>query len=151
MKGTFWVILILLFLFANEYLTKFLLAISVGDLGFSDAYINTFKYVSIDSYLFTASFRAIPYVALAVFAAKSQSAKSQAGRILVWFAALLLATFHFYGYWNMQHSLFAEAHTSSTSALATIWIPIWALFIGIIGFFVIFIGKKVNGLFHKQE
>jgi quinol-cytochrome oxidoreductase complex cytochrome b subunit len=150
MKKTFWIVLILLFLLVNEYLSKFLLAIFVGRLELLDAYERTFQYPSIDSYLFSASFRAIPFLALSIFAAKSKASSSRAGRIMIWGLAFFIASFVFYGYWGMQHSLFTDEHTSSTSALAIIWIPIWALLISVIGCVFLFGTSKIFRLFQKQ-
>ncbi|MBT0588195.1 hypothetical protein [Alteromonas oceanisediminis] len=150
MKWTFWFFLLFLFLLINEYLAKFMLAVLVGDLGFSDAYTKTFQYASLDSYLMSARYRALPYIALAAFALKSNSTNSKVGRIVIWCIALFITAFHFYGYWGMQHSLFTEEHTSSTSGLAVIWFPIWALLFSGIAYTLIFAVQKAYRMFQKR-
>jgi hypothetical protein len=150
MKRMFWYFLLFLFLMINESFAKFMLAIFVGDLGFSDAYTKTFQYASLGSYIMSASFRTLPYIALSVFALKSKSTDSKIGRITIWCIALFIAAFHFYGYWGMQHSLFTDAHTSSTSALALIWIPIWALLYSCVMYGLIVAVHKAYWMFQKR-
>lgn len=135
--------LALLFLLANEHLSHFLLAIWVGDLSFADAYQHTFRYTTVNSYIFSAAFRAIPYVALALLAVNPKVSTTRVGRVAMWFTAFLLAAYLLLGYWNMQHSLFTPEHTSSTASLALIWLPIWALLFGGIGYTLLFVVIKI--------
>lgn len=150
MKRIFWFTLVLLFILANEYLSKFLLAVFVGHLEFTSAVERTFQYSTIDSYLFSAGFRAIPFIVLGLFAAKSQLSLSAFGQVGIWTIMLLKTSFILYGYWGMQYSLFTDAHTSSTSALAILWIPIWATFFTIIGCIVLVVISKISRSFHAR-
>ena len=150
MKRIFWFTLVLLFLLANEYLSKFLLAVFVGHLEFNSAVERTFQYSTIDSYLFSAGFRAIPFIVLGLFAAISKLSLTAFGRIGIWIIMLLNTSFILHGYWGMQHSLFTDAHTSSTSALALIWIPIWASFLTIIGCMVLVVISKIFRPFNAR-
>jgi hypothetical protein len=149
MKWKFWITLVLLFLLINEYLTEFLLALLVGEMDLSSAYESTFRYFSLDSYIDAATYRSIPYVALALFSAKSKLRQFSLGKLALWASVFCLAAFHFCGYWSMQHSLFTPAHTSSTSTLAIVFIPIWALIYGVLGYALLFIGFKAYRLFQK--
>jgi hypothetical protein len=150
MKRIFWFTLVLLFLLVNEYLSKFLLAVFVGHLEINSAVERTFQYSTIDSYLFSAGFRAIPFIVLGLFAAKSKLSLTSFGRVGIWIIMLLNTSFILYGYWGMQHSLFTDAHTSSTSALAILWIPIWASFFTIIGCMVLVVISKISRSFHGR-
>lgn len=150
MKGIFWLVLILLFLLVNEYLSKFALAVFVGDLAFSGAYERTFSTFSLTSYLLAASFRAIPFIALGLFAAKTQLNQFPSGKLVLWLLMLALAAFHFYGYWGMQYSLFTPEHTSSTSALAIISVPVGALMLGFISYGVGLMSLKAYRLFKSK-
>lgn len=150
MKRIFWLTLFLLFLSANEYFSKFLLAVFVGQLEFNSAVERTFQYSTIDSYLFSAGFRAIPFIVLGLFAAKSKLSLTVFGRVGIWIIMLLNTAFILYGYWGMQHSLFTDAHTSSTSALAIIWIPIWASLFTIVGFIVLVVISKISRSFQAR-
>ncbi len=149
MKRIFWFSLVLAFLFANEYSSKFLLAVFVGKMGISEAVERTLQYASIQSYIFSASFRAIPFVALGLFAAKSSIWTTRIGKIGAWSMLLLITSFVLYGYWGMQYSLFTDERTSSTSALAVIWIPIWALLFAAIGWMTLLIVSNLSRRFKK--
>lgn len=144
MKRIFWVTLVLLFLLANEYFSKFLLAVFVGHLEFNSAIERTLQYSTLNSYLFSAGFRAIPFIVLGLFAAKSKLSLTAFGRVGIWLIMLLNTSFILYGYWEMQHSLFTEAHTSSTAALAILWIPIWASFLTTVGCMVLVVISKMS-------
>ncbi|MGM0525595.1 MAG: hypothetical protein ACQEQ8_05305 [Pseudomonadota bacterium] len=144
MKRNFWIALLASFILVNEYLASWLLAIFVGDLDMQQAYARTFRFASFDSYLLTASFRAIPYIALALLAAKSKLSLSANGQSILWLMLIALAGFHLYGYWGMQYALFTPDHASSTSALAAIFIPIWALVIGSAGYALFYIVSLIS-------
>ena len=132
MRWNFWAVLVLLFLFSNEYLSKFALGLFVGDLVVSNAIDRAFQFASFSSYFFSAGFRAIPFLALAVLSVKSHYRHKVAGRFALWIALFGISAFHLVGYWGMQHSLFTNERTSSTAAIAVIWIPIWAtVFLGL--------------------
>jgi hypothetical protein len=150
MKRIFWIFLILAFLIVNEYLAKFLLAIFVGNLEYSQAIERTFEYATVESYLLAAGFRALPFIAIGLIALKTEMSKSIVGRIGIWVITLLVISFIFYGYWGMQHSLFTDAHTSSTSALVLIWIPIWAFVFTITSAFALFISLKILAFLQKR-
>ena len=150
MKRIFWVLLILAFLFVNEYLSKFLLAIFVGNLEFSQAIERTFQYATAKSYLLSAGFRIIPFVAIGLFAAKSRVTNSIIGIVGVWIITLFTISFILYGYLGMQHSLFTDEHTSSTSALALIWIPIWAFLFVVVGAVALIVVSKIANFFQTR-
>ena len=150
MKRIFWFTFVLTFLLANEYLSKFLLAVFVGQLDFLQAVERTFQYSSFSSYLFSASFRTAPFIVLGIFAAKSNVRFAKIGRFCIWSILSLMALFILYGYWEMQHSLFTDEHTSSTSALAIIWIPIWASLFTILGCVVLVTVSKIFQSFQER-
>ncbi|NDW21958.1 hypothetical protein [Alteromonas hispanica] len=150
MKRIFWVFLILAFLFVNEYLSKFLLAIFVGNLEFSQAVEQTFQYATAKSYLLSAGFRVIPFIALGLFAAKSSVTNSIIGKVGIWIITLFTISFILYGYLGMQHSLFTDEHTSSTSALALIWIPIWAFLFVVVGAVALVVVSKIANFFQTR-
>ena len=52
--------------------------------------------------------------------------------LAAWFALTMVVTFHAYGYWEVQHSLYTSEHTSSTASIAFIFIPFHAMFYGVI-------------------
>jgi len=151
MKWNYWSVIVLLFLLVNEYLSMFLLAVFIGGMEFSDAYIRTFEHSSLKGYFFASAFRTIPYIALALFVIKSNVIQFRSGKIILWILPFALAAFHLFGYWGMQYSLFTSAHTSSTSFLALIFLPIWALILGCIGYPICFFTFKAYRLFNKSS
>lgn len=148
MKWYFWLALVLCFLLVNEYLSNFFSHVFAEDMGLASAYKETFKYSqgvsSLISYAFFAAFRALPYIALAWIAARSKLSLSLSGRIALWVTLIAFAAFHFYGYWLMQVSL------SSTAGLLGIWIPIWALIYGVVGFTIFYVLGKIIRYFRQR-
>ncbi|MGX5913223.1 hypothetical protein ACR0ST_00625 [Aliidiomarina sp. Khilg15.8] len=148
MKWYFWLSLVLCFLLVNEYLSNFFSHVFAEDMSLASAYKETFRYSgwvwSIQSYALFAAFRALPYTALAWLAARSKLSSSISGRIALWVTLLALAAFHFYGYWLMQVSL------SSTSAILGLWIPIFALIYGIVGYAIFYVFAKIVGYFRQR-
>ena len=150
MRWNFWAVLVLLFLFSNEYLSKFALGLFVGDLGVSNAIDRTFQFASFSSYFFSAGFRAIPFLALAVISVKSHYRHKAAGRFALWLALSGISAFHLFGYWEMQHSLFTNERASSTAAIAVIWIPVWATILLGLGYAILRIAEQILRMFRAR-
>ena len=138
MRVSFWLCWFLSFLLVNEYLSEFFLAMFVG----KHSVVKSWHIISspfvFDSYLFSAMFRAIPYVMIAFIVITTGLKTTVHGKTALWFALITIAVIHFWGYWDMQHSFYTPARTSSTAGLAVIFIPIHAIWLsgigGIIGY-----------------
>lgn len=137
MKWNFWFVLILLFVFSNEYLSNFMLAIFVGELSTTGALDKAFLNWSLKSYFFSAAFRAIPFVALAMIVAKNNERYGNAGKTALWLTLIGMSMFHVFGYWQMHYPLFINDEVSSTFALSVIWIPVWATILLVVGLSVL--------------
>ena len=144
MGKSFWIVLFTAFVVINETLVDWILAIFVGDYGVAEGFARATRFLTVDSLLFAAGFRAIPYGALLLVGLTTRLKHSIPGKFALWLALLAIAAIHFSGYWGMQHSLYTEAHTSSTSALAIIFVPIHALWIGAIAGGVGFLMAKLG-------
>ncbi len=129
MRGLFWTLLLLSFLLINETTVEWLLAVTVGGYDPQPGFERVTQYFTLDSFLFSASFRIVPYVVLSAVAIFSSLKNSTIGKITLYCSLTTISIFHFWGYWGMQHSLFTSEHTSSTSALAIIFIPIHAIWL----------------------
>ncbi|RRJ23900.1 hypothetical protein EIK76_07570 [Rheinheimera mesophila] len=129
MRWLFWTLLLLSFLFINETTVNWLLAVIVCGYGPQSGFERATQYFTLDSFLFSASFRIIPYIVLSAVALFSSLKNSAIGKIALYSSLATISIFHFWGYWGMQHSLFTPEHTSSTSALAIIFIPIHAIWL----------------------
>ena len=129
MRWLFWALLFLSFLLINETAVKWLLAVIVGGYDFQAGFESATQYFSLDSFLFSASFRIVPYIALSVVAIFFGLQSYLTGKVALYCSLATISIFHFWGYWDMQHSLFTSEHTSSTSALAIVFIPIHAIWL----------------------
>ncbi|MDG6098058.1 hypothetical protein EXU34_11420 [Alteromonas sp. ZYF713] len=132
MGKSFWIVLFTAFVVINEILVDWVLSIVVGDYGVAEGFARVTRFLTVDSLLFAGGFRAIPYGALLLVGLTTRLKHSIPGKFALWLALLAIAVIHFWGYWDMQHSLYTPAHTSSTSALAVIFVPIHAVWIGAI-------------------
>ena len=144
MGKSFWIVLITAFVVINETLVDWLLAIFVGDYGVAEGFTKVTRLWTLDSVLFAAAFRAIPYGALLLVGLTTSLKRSVPGKLALWLALLAIAAIHFWGYWGMQHSLYTTAHTSSTSALALIFVPIHAAWIGALTGGAVLMGAKLG-------
>ena len=139
MNKCFWIVLITAFVVINEILVDWLLAIFVGDYGVAEGFIDVTRYLTVDSLLFAAGFRAIPYGALLLVGLTTRLKHTIPGKLALWLALLAIAAIHFWGYWAMQYSFYTPDYTSSTSELELIFVPIHALWIGAITCWVGFV------------
>ena len=139
MSKKFWILVIAAFVVINEILVDWLLAIFVGDYGVAEGFIDVTRYLTVDSLLFAAGFRAIPYGALLLVGLTTRLKHTIPGKLALWLALLAIAVIHFWGYWAMQYSFYTPDYTSSTSELELIFVPIHALWIGAITCWVGFV------------
>tara|TARA_Y100001001_G_scaffold132191_1_gene131990 strand:- start:363 stop:815 length:453 start_codon:yes stop_codon:yes gene_type:complete len=139
MSKKFWILVIAAFVVINEILVDWLLAIFVGDYGVAEGFIDVTRYLTVDSLLFAAGFRAIPYGALLLVGLTTRLKHTIPGKLALWLALLAIAAIHFWGYWAMQYSFYTPDYTSSTSELELIFVPIHALWIGAITCWVGFV------------
>lgn len=144
MNKRFWILVIAAFVVINEILVDWVLAVLVGDYGVAEGVSEVTRYLTVDSLLFAAGFRAVPYGALLLVGLTSRLKHSVPGKLALWLALLAIAAIHFSGYWGMQHSLYTPAHTSSTSALALIFVPIHAAWIGALTGGAVLMGAKLG-------
>ena len=129
MKRLFLTLLFASFLLINETTVEWLLAVLVGGYAMQPGFERVMQLFTIDGFLFSGFFRIIPYLLLSAVFIFSNLKQSTLGKTALWCALISISLFHFWGYWEMQHSLFTADHTSSTSALSIIYVPIHAIWI----------------------
>ncbi|GAC16203.1 hypothetical protein [Aliiglaciecola lipolytica] len=132
MKWIFWTLLLLSFILINEITVQWLLAINIGGYEAHPGFERAIQNFTLDSFLFSSSFRLIPYSVLSAIALFSNLKNSTAGKIALSCSLAAISAFHFWGYWSMQHSLFTSEHTTSTAGLDILFIPIYAVWISTI-------------------
>ncbi len=129
----FWLAFVASLLLINENLVHWLLAIFVGNYGIAVGFSDAFKYFSFSGYLFFSAFRAIPYVIL-YFVIKSLIKKKNKNYLgAAWGALAGILFLIIWGSWSSLHSLYTDEHTSSTTAIVFLFLPIYSIVTGLIG------------------
>ena len=132
MNKWFWGVLILSFVLINERTIDWLLAITVGGYGFEASIKRTFLHSSPQGYFFSATFRLIPYLLLACLAMFQGNYYSVHEKIAFWTALAAITLFHSWGFGGLSYPLYTGEHLSSTAALALIFIPLNAVWVGLL-------------------
>jgi hypothetical protein len=144
MSKMFWLVLLCFFMLVNENLVKFTLSLQANQLSPSQALEDAFRYSSIVSYMFTAFWRAIPFLGLAAFARFSSVRRYSFGRVSLWGCAVFITCYHFWGYYQIWLPVFQGGKLSSTSSLAIPFVSLEAVVISCCVFLALFILAKVK-------
>ena len=147
MHRTFGLLMVASFIVVNENVVNAILAMVVANYSFSDAIGKATQYYDAYSYLFSAAFRSIPYLALALVLQKTTLVSTTLGKIAALSALGLITVIHFCGYWDMQHSLYTTEHTSSTASLGIVFLPLFATLVSMLVVAMATIAVKVR---HKK-
>jgi hypothetical protein len=130
---TFGITLFAAALLVNEDLVAWVLAVFVGGYGVGAGFGRAFEYFTLDGYLLTTAARLVPYglvgiVALVLFRRGSAAAPGVAwGGLLGVFAIMV------WGLWTAQYPLYAGGDVSSTTAIAFLIVPVYAIAGGLVG------------------
>lgn len=132
----YWYLFVLLFtaLIINENLVQWVLAIRVGGHSFAAGFKDAFEHFTILGYLFFTAFRLIPYAGLGIilFIISKTSLKDYILPVLIGGLVGILAMI-LGGSWMAMHSYYTDEHVSSTTALAFLFIPFYAVLTGTVG------------------
>ncbi len=140
--------LVISFIFINETTIQWLLAIYVGGMGVTEGFNDAFKYFTLSGYLFFSAFRLIPYLIL-YFCLKYLVKKKNNNYIGMGWGGLIGVLFIIiWGSWEAQHSYYTDAHTSSTTAIVFLFLPIYSIATGLIGGLT---GYVINYVFNKLK
>ena len=126
--------LLLLAALINENAVQWALAVNVGGYSLAAGCHNAFTYFSLLGYLFFTAFRLVPYLVLGgVLVALSKTRfKDYIPAVFAGGLAGILAMI-IWGSWVTLRPLYTGAHVSSTTAIAFLFIPIYAIPAGAIG------------------
>jgi len=118
----------------TENVIQWALAVIVGGYSLAGGFHDAFKYFSVFGYLFFTAFRLVPYVCLwkiLIFLSKTNFRDY----IPFVFAGGLIGivVIIIRGLWDVQRPLYTGGHVSSTTAVAFLFIPIYAIPAGGIG------------------
>jgi hypothetical protein len=109
-----------------------MLAVFVGNYNLTDGFDRAFSFFTFESYLFFLAFRAIPFAAVLIVGSIFKNRLTKDINVMEWFWLIGIVFFITFGYWDAQHSLYTDAKTSSTTSISFIFIPIYAIAVGLV-------------------
>ena len=127
----FWVTLFFTAVFVNENLVQWALAVIVGHYGIIGGFKDAFKYFSFGGYAFFTAIRLIPYLILGVIILMIKHKKTAPG--IAWGGLSGILVMIVLASWDALHPIYSGEHVSSTTGLAFLVIPFFAIVTGIIG------------------
>jgi len=118
----------------NENVVQWSLAVKVGGQTITEGFQDAFKHFTILGYLFFTAFRMVPYagLALVLFILSQTKWKDYVGPVLIGGLIGILAMI-LWGSWVAQRPYFTDEHVSSTTAIAFVFIPMYAVGTGTTG------------------
>jgi len=120
-------------LIVNENVVQWALAVIVGNYSMINGFKDAFEYFSIEGYLFFTAFRLIPYLILGLVVKSFIKKKRKIGLGIGWGGLVGIVFMIIWGSWFAQLPYYTDEHVSSTTAIAFIFIPIYAIVTGLIG------------------
>jgi hypothetical protein len=132
MKSIFWIVTIILCLTISESFVSWMLAVFVGNYNLTDGFDRAFNFFTFKGYLFSLGFRIIPFIALFFVISVLKNSLTKYINAVSWCWLNGMVFFIAFCYWDVQHSLYTDAHTASTSGIAFIFIPFLAIPVGFI-------------------
>jgi len=134
LKYWYLVMLLLIALVVNENMVQWALAIQVGGYTIAGGFEDAFEYFSIWDYLFFTAFRLGPYVGLGAILIILSKSKLEDYVLPVFIGGLIgILAMVLWGSWMAQRPYYTDEHTSSTTAISFVFIPIYAVATGVIG------------------
>jgi hypothetical protein len=132
MSKWFWGVMVFCFLIVNETTVNWILAITIGGFDFKASIEQIFRYSSLLGYFESTPFRLSPYLLLTSLAAFLGGHYSFHEKVAFWGALMAIALFHCWGYWGLNYPSYTGEHLSSTAGLALIFIPLHAIWVGLL-------------------
>lgn len=133
MSRIYWIVLWVTALLFDHSLVQWALATIVGKMGFVDGFKDAYQYFTLSGYAFFTAFRLVPYLVLAlvVWSLKRKHKSATAG--VAWGGYLGIVLMIASSYWAALHPLYTGEHASSTTAIAFLIIPFFAIITGAMG------------------
>lgn len=127
-------VLLLAALVINENVVQWALAVRVGGHTVAAGFEDAFKYFTPVGYLFFTAFRLVPYIGLGVILIVLSKTRLKDYCVPVFAGGLIgILAIILWGSWMAQRPYYTEEHVSSTTAIAFLFIPIYAVPAGAIG------------------
>jgi len=129
----FWVVFWLTALLLDHYLVQWALAIQVGKLGFVEGFNDAYRYFSPAGWALLTAIRLVPYLILAWAVRLSARKQGKATAGIAWGGFLGIVMMIAASYWAALYPIYTGEHVSSTTAIAFVIIPIYAIITGAMG------------------
>ena len=134
LKYWYLVVLLLAALIINENVVQWALAVRVGGLTVGAGFEDAFEYFNLFGYLFFTAFRLVPYVGLGVILVVLSKTRMKDYCLPVFAGGLIgIVAIIVWGSWTAQCPYYTDEHISSTTAIAFLFIPIYAVPAGGLG------------------
>lgn len=133
MNKLFWIALWVTALLLNENLVQWVLAVQVGKLGLMEGFTDAYRFFTLAGYAFFTAFRLVPYLLLAWVVRSSIKKKRKATVGIAWGGLLGIALMIASSLWAALMPLYTGEHASSTTAIAFLFIPFFAIVTGAMG------------------
>lgn len=128
------VALLLAALIVNETLVQWILAVRVGGHTVAAGFEDAFEYFTLFGYLFFTAFRLVPYVGLGIILVILSKTKLKDYVLPVFAGGLIgILAMIVWGSWMAQRPYYTDEHVSSTTAIAFLFIPMYAVPTGAVG------------------
>ena len=134
LKYWYLVVLLLAALVINENVVQWALAMRVGGHTVAAGFEDAFEYFTPFGYLFFTAFRLVPYVGLGIILFVLSRTKLKDYCLPVFAGGLVgILAIILWGSWMAQRPYYTDEHVSSTTAIAFVFIPIYAVPAGAVG------------------
>lgn len=118
----------------NETLVQWGLAVRVGGYTIAAGFEDAFEHFTLFGYLFLTAFRLVPYVALGIILVILSNTKLKDYVLPVFIGGFIgILAMILWGSWMAQRPYYTDEHVSSTTAIAFLFIPMYALPTGACG------------------
>jgi hypothetical protein len=143
----FWVVFWVTALLLDHYLVQWALAVRVGKLGLAEGFSDAYRYFTPGGWVFLTAFRFIPYLILASIVRTSARKQRKATAGIAWGGFLGIVLMIVSSYWAALHPMYTGEHVSSTTAIAFVIIPFYAIITGAMGALAGVAVMRVMGMF----
>ncbi len=128
------ILLLLTALIINENLVQWALAVQVGGHTIGSGFEEAFEHFTLSGYLFVTAFRFVPYMVLGIILVILSKTRFKDYVLPVFVGGLIgILAMIVWGSWMAQRPYYTDEHVSSTTAIAFLFIPIYAVPTGAIG------------------
>jgi len=129
----YWIVFWVTALLLDHSLVQWALAVQVGKLGAVEGFHDAYAYFTPAGYAFFTAFRLVPYLALALVVRSLARKKRKITAGIAWGGYLGIVLMIASSYWAALQPLYTGEHVSSTTAIAFVIIPFYAIITGAMG------------------